>query len=53
MTIRHDVEDILRYHFGDYEDIPEATDKICDKIEDEILTAIKTAVTVRINGVPQ
>lgn len=52
--IKHRIKDLLRYWgMQDEKHVNEAAEQLCRMIEDEILTAVKTAVQVRINGVPQ
>ncbi len=55
-SLKYEIKNILKYHFApldaDFE-IDEATQKICDKIEDNLMTGIRTAIQVNIHGIPQ
>ncbi len=58
MTIKRNVEDILRFHFSDHpnvttHDLHRVAAEIGDMVHAEIMTAVETAVTVRIDGIPQ
>ncbi len=57
MTIKRRVDDILRFHLADTDvnahDRHRIAQEVADMVQAEIMTAVETAVEVRVHGIPQ